>query len=56
MTNRSLILITLVLLAGIFLVLIMQTSDKADNRSIGGSVDEVVEEVQDEIDDQTTGQ
>lgn len=54
MSNRNLIILTLVLLAGVFLLVMIQTNRDAPNDSIGGSVNEVVEEVQDEIDDHTT--
>ena len=53
MTSRNLMIITVVLLLGIFTMLALQYSRKAPNDSIGGSINEVAEEIGDEIDDHT---
>lgn len=52
--NRSILIAITIVLIGIFAVMAMNYTNKADNNTLGGSIDEVVEEVGDEIDDHTT--
>ena len=54
MSNKSLLIVIVVVLIGIFSVVLIQANEETPAEKISGSISETIEEIGDEVDDSTT--
>lgn len=54
MSQRNLLIVVVVLLAGIFAVMLVQSERRSPGERLADNISEVIEEAGDEIDDHTT--